>query len=300
MRRRIWWRLRRMRTSSRRTRLELQLNLPYQCSRVALVDQSNCFFSVNEEEENKQQEQEEDEIRTTMQSLSQWNMVVNGCTCGPRKLFLSSGGGVGGWEQVAEKWDQNSNVNFHSNAAELYTSAKAVVSFQWMRMWRRRRKKRWWGRRWRKRRRSQLQGNCFFPVNKEEKSRNKWRTINRKRRKKMRNRTRSQLKRRLSGTNLSSENNLPTFQLNAPVVRSNVAIYSHVLLKMHVIWSQKSVRIAPLSLPSHHSSPATRDFQSSISVEMLLWGCHLDVQALLHRQLLSFTMVQHYGLFPVH
>ena len=60
-----------MRTSSRRTRLELQLNLPYQCSRVALVDQSNCFFSVNEEEENKQQEQEEDEIRTTMQSLSQ-------------------------------------------------------------------------------------------------------------------------------------------------------------------------------------------------------------------------------------
>ena len=63
-----------MRTSSRRTRLELQLNYPYQCSRVALVDQSNCFFSVNkeeEEEENKQQEQEEDEIRTTMQSLSQ-------------------------------------------------------------------------------------------------------------------------------------------------------------------------------------------------------------------------------------
>ena len=51
----------------------------------------------------------------------------------------------------------------------------------------------------------------------------------------MRNRTRSQLKRRLSGNNLSSENNLPTFQLNAPVVRSNVAIYSHVLLKMHVI-----------------------------------------------------------------
>ena len=63
-----------MRTSSRRTRLELQLNLPYQYSRVALVHQNNCFFPVNkeeEEEENKQQEQEEDEIRTTMQSLSQ-------------------------------------------------------------------------------------------------------------------------------------------------------------------------------------------------------------------------------------
>ena len=41
-----------MRTSSRRrTRLELQCNLPYQCSRVVLVDQSNCFFPVNEEEE---------------------------------------------------------------------------------------------------------------------------------------------------------------------------------------------------------------------------------------------------------
>ena len=60
-----------MRTSSRRRmRLELQCNLPYQCSRVVLVDQSNCFFPVNEEEieeeeegeENKQQEQEEDGI----------------------------------------------------------------------------------------------------------------------------------------------------------------------------------------------------------------------------------------------
>ena len=63
-----------MGTSSRRTRLELQLNLPYQYSRVALVHQNNCFFPVNKEEEkeeNKQQEQEEDEIRTTMQSLSQ-------------------------------------------------------------------------------------------------------------------------------------------------------------------------------------------------------------------------------------
>ena len=65
-----------MRTSSRRrTRLELQCKLPYQCSRVVLVDQSNCFFPVNEEEEeeeeeeeDKQQEQEEDGIKTTMQS----------------------------------------------------------------------------------------------------------------------------------------------------------------------------------------------------------------------------------------
>ena len=58
-----------MRTSSRRTRLEVQCNLPDQCSRVVFMDQSNCFFPVNEEEEeNKQQEQEEDWIRTAMQS----------------------------------------------------------------------------------------------------------------------------------------------------------------------------------------------------------------------------------------
>ena len=68
-----------MRTSSRRwTRLELQCNHPYQCRKVVLVDQSNCFFPVNEEEkekeqeeeeeeENKQREQEEDRITTTMQ-----------------------------------------------------------------------------------------------------------------------------------------------------------------------------------------------------------------------------------------
>ena len=37
------------------------------------------------------------------------------------------------------------------------------------------------------------------------------------------------------------------------------------------------------SLPaSSHSGPATRDFQSPTPVEALLWGCHLDVQGLLH------------------
>ena len=59
-----------MRTSSRRrTRLELQCNLPCQCSRVVLVDQSNCIFPVNEEEEEKMEDenkQQKDEIRTTM------------------------------------------------------------------------------------------------------------------------------------------------------------------------------------------------------------------------------------------
>ena len=68
---------------------------------------------------------------------------------------------------------------------------------------------------------------------------------------------------------------LPTFRLNAPVVirakvkevQNNVAIYSHALPRIHVIGGQRSVRIAPPSLPPHLSGPATRDFQSSISVE---------------------------------
>ena len=68
-RRRKRRRWRRMRTSSWRTRLELHCNLPYQCSRVVFVDQSNCFFPVNEdEEEEENKQQEEDWIRTTMQS----------------------------------------------------------------------------------------------------------------------------------------------------------------------------------------------------------------------------------------
>jgi len=54
------------------------------------------------------------------------------------------------------------------------------------------------------------------------------------------------------------------FRLNAPViirakvieVRNNVAIYSHVLPRIHVIGGQRSVRIVPPSLPSHHSCPA--------------------------------------------
>ena len=36
------------------------------------------------------------------------------------------------------------------------------------------------------------------------------------------------------------------------------------------------MRIAPPSLPPHHSDPAARDFQSSIPVEALLRGCHLE------------------------
>ena len=69
---------------------------------------------------------------------------------------------------------------------------------------------------------------------------------------------------RLSVTNLSLENNLPTFQLNAPVmirakvkeVQTSAAIYSHALLRILVIGGQRSVRVTPPSLPPHHSGPA--------------------------------------------
>ena len=84
--------------------------------------------------------------------------------------------------------------------------------------------------------------------------------------------------RRLSVTNYSSENNLPTFRLNAPVVirakvkevRTKTLLFIATLLRIHVIGGQRSVRIAPPSLPPHHSDPAARDFQSSIPVEALL------------------------------
>ena len=62
---------------------------------------------------------------------------------------------------------------------------------------------------------------------------------------------------------------------------------------------RRLVRIAPPSLPPHHSGPPTRDFQSSISVEALLCRCHLDVQGLLHQQLLSSAVVQYGGLLSV-
>ena len=79
---------------------------------------------------------------------------------------------------------------------------------------------------------------------------------------------------------------------------NNVAIYSQALLRIHVIGGQRSVRIALPFLSPHHSSPATRDFQSSISVEALFCRCHLDVQGLLYQQLLSFAVVQYGGLLP--
>ena len=74
---------------------------------------------------------------------------------------------------------------------------------------------------------------------------------------------------------------------------------SNALLRIHIIGGQKSVRIAPPSLPPHHCSPVSKDFQSSISVEALLQGCHLDAQSLLHQQLLPPAMIQHKCLLPL-
>ena len=62
-------------------------------------------------------------------------------------------------------------------------------------------------------------------------------------------------------TNLNSENKLPTFWLNAPVIiraklkdmQANIAIYSHVLLTIYIIGGQRSAKIAPPYLPPHHS-----------------------------------------------
>ena len=54
------------------------------------------------------------------------------------------------------------------------------------------------------------------------------------------------------------------------------------------------------SLPASSSRRSSnQDFQSSISVEALFHRCHLDVQGLLHQQLLSSAMVQYGGLLQV-
>ena len=68
--------------------------------------------------------------------------------------------------------------------------------------------------------------------------------------------------------------------MHAPVVITVKVEEVQTLLFVHIIGGQRLARIAPSSLPSHHSGPATRDFQSSISVETVLRGYHLDVQGL--------------------
>ena len=57
MKRKKW----RKKTSSGRTRSELQCSLPYQYSRVVLVGEGNCFLPVNKEEGEKQEKEVEEE-----------------------------------------------------------------------------------------------------------------------------------------------------------------------------------------------------------------------------------------------
>ena len=81
-------------------------------------------------------------------------------------------------------------------------------------------------------------------------------------------------------------------------MRTNIAIYSYALLRIHIV-GQRSVRVAPPSLSPHHSDPATRDLQSSILVEVLqgvIWMCRASFP---NRPFPSSAMVQYCGLLPV-
>ena len=72
--------------------------------------------------------------------------------------------------------------------------------------------------------------------------------------------------------------NLPKFRLKcfswhqgeseSSAKQTLLFIAIHAVLRISVIGGQRSVRIAPPSLTPHHTSPATKDFQSSISVEV--------------------------------
>ena len=62
-------------------------------------------------------------------------------------------------------------------------------------------------------------------------------------------------------------------------MRTNAVIYSHALLRIHIVEGQTSVRICS-SLPASSSQRSNNQgLQSSISVEALLWGCHLELPA---------------------
>ena len=96
------------------------------------------------------------------------------------------------------------------------------------------------------------------------------------------------------------------FWLHAPVVikvKVNKCEQTLLLVAMyywgHVIGGQRLGRSAPPSLPPHYCSPAIRDFQSYISVKVIFWRCHLDMQNLLHHQLVSHTIAQQWCLHPL-
>ena len=61
----------------RRWRSELQCSLLYQCSRVVLVGQGNCFFPVNNEEKVEKGKEEKEE-REEEEEIHNYNAVFRG------------------------------------------------------------------------------------------------------------------------------------------------------------------------------------------------------------------------------
>ena len=80
--------------------------------------------------------------------------------------------------------------------------------------------------------------------------------------------------------------------------------YSHALLKIHVIGSQKSVRIAPPSLPSDHTSPATSPLsQLKHSSAGIIWMCRASFTSSSCPLLWSSTVVAEHAWenhHPIH
>ena len=88
------------------------------------------------------------------------------------------------------------------------------------------------------------------------------------------------------GTNLSAENNFPLFQMNALASRhqseseevwTNTAIYIYMSCTTEDASLEVKGQQGLIFPASHHSGPATKEFQSSFLFEVLLQGCHLDV-----------------------
>ena len=95
---------------------------------------------------------------------------------------------------------------------------------------------------------------------------------------------------------------LPTFRLNTPVViRAKVKKWEQTLLFIAIHrgsrhWRSKVCQNCS-SLIVCLSQQSSNQRLSVLNLSTLL-GCHLDVQSLLHQQLLSSAMVQHRGLLP--
>ena len=93
-----------------------------------------------------------------------------------------------------------------------------------------------------------------------------------------------------------------TFRLNTPVViRAKVKKWEQTLLFIAIHrgsrhWRSKVCQNCS-SLIVCLSQQSSNQRLSVLNLSTLL-GCHLDVQSLLHQQLLSSAMVQHRGLLP--